>query len=542
MMPNLTMPTFPALSWLQAHVPMAEFTRIQHAFTEEWMAVMQAAERPPIKDRRFSDPAWYDNPGSYYTAQAYLLSSRTLMRMVEALDVEPAVRERVRFAVMQWVDAMSPANFLALNPDAQRRLVESHGETLRQGMANLLEDISKGRISQTDESQFEVGRNVAVTPGHVIFENRMMQLIQYAPRTDTVHARPLVIVPPCINKYYILDLQPRNSLVAWLVEQGHTVFLISWRNPMPTDTDGILQATWDDYIREGVLTSLAVAGAVSGQPQVNAMGFCVGGTMLSTALAVARTQGLNPVASLSLLTSFLDFSETGVIDVFIDEAHVALREQQLGLGGLLPAWELATTFSFLRPNELVWNYVVGNYLKGEKPRAFDLLFWNADSTNLPGPFFVWYLRNTYLENNLIKPGHLQVAGTPLHLQELELPTYIYASRDDHIVPWKSAYASTQVLPGPKRFVLGASGHIAGVINPPAAGRRSHWVHEPSGEFPEAEQWLAEAEEQPGSWWPDWGNWLASHGGGQVTAPTQAGNADYPPTEAAPGRYVRVRAV
>src|SRR5690625_5018321 len=223
MMPNLTMPTFPALSWLQAHVPMAEFTRIQHAFTEEWMAVMQAAERPPIKDRRFSDPAWYDNPGSYYTAQAYLLSSRTLMRMVEALDVEPAVRERVRFAVMQWVDAMSPANFLALNPDAQRRLVESHGETLRQGMANLLEDISKGRISQTDESQFEVGRNVAVTPGHVIFENRVMQLIQYAPRTDTVHARPLVIVPPCINKYYILDLQPRNSLVAWLVEQGHTV-------------------------------------------------------------------------------------------------------------------------------------------------------------------------------------------------------------------------------------------------------------------------------------------------------------------------------
>ncbi len=542
MMPNSAMPAFPAMSWLQANVPVEALARIQQSFTEEWMAVMQAPERPPIKDRRFSAAAWHDNPASYYTAQAYLLSCRTLMRMVESLQVEPAVRERVRFAVEQWVDAMSPANFLALNPDAQRSLVESSGETLRQGMANLLEDMQKGRISQTDESQFEVGRNVAVTPGSVIFENRLMQLIQYAPRTETVHARPLVIVPPCINKYYILDLQPHNSLVAWLVEQGHTVFLVSWRNPLPADTDGILQATWDDYVREGVLTGLAVAGAVSGQKQVNAMGFCVGGTLLSSALAVARAQGLDPVASLSLLTSFLDFSETGILNVFIDEAHVAMREQQLGLGGLLSARELTTTFSFLRPNELVWNYVVGNYLKGEKPRAFDLLYWNSDSTNLPGPFFTWYLRNTYLENNLVKPGELQIAGTPLDLQHLDLPTYLYASREDHIVPWKSAYASTHVLPGSKRFVLGASGHIAGVINPPAAGKRSHWVYQPEGEFPEAEAWFEAAEEQRGSWWPDWAQWLAGHAGRRVKAPAQVGSADYPAIEAAPGRYVRVRAV
>ena len=531
------------MPWLQAHVPPETLSRIQNDFAQGWLALFQpGAPREPLKDRRFSAPAWHENPMAWYTAQSYLLSTRTLQQLVDALQVEPAVKQRIEFAIEQWVDAMSPANFLALNPDAQKALMESGGETLRQGLANLLADVQKGRISQTDESQFEVGRNVALTPGSVVYQNRVMQLIQYAPTTSTVQARPLVIVPPCINKYYILDLQPHNSLVAYLVAQGITVFMVSWRNPLPTDTDGILHATWDDYIREGVLTALAVGGAITRQPQVNAMGFCVGGTMLATALATARAQGLDPVASLSLLTSFLDFSDTGVLDVFIDEAHVALRETQMGLGGLLPARELATTFSFLRPNELVWNYVVGNYLKGEKPKAFDLLYWNADSTNLPGPFFTWYLRHTYLQNDLVQPGRVSVAGVPVDLSHLKMPAYVYASRDDHIVPWRSAYASTRLLPGPVRFVLGASGHIAGVVNPPAAGKRCHWVHQPDGPFPDADAWLAQAHEQPGSWWTDWADWLAGQGGSKVKAPATAGSAEYPVLEAAPGSYVRVRAV
>jgi len=533
---------FPAMAWLQAQLPTEALADIQQTFAQEWMALFQGGERAPINDRRFRAAAWQANPASYFTAQSYLLSSRTLLRMADALNVEPAVKQRIRFAIEQWVDAMSPANFLALNPDAQQRLVESKGETLCVGLANLMGDIQKGRISQTDESQFEVGRNVAITPGSVVYQNTIMQVIQYAPATATVHARPLVIVPPCINKYYILDLQPHNSLVRHLVEQGFTVFLVSWRNPLPTDTDGILQAGWDDYVRDGVLTALAVAGSISRQKQVNAMGFCVGGTLLASALAVARAQGLDPVASLTLLTSFLDFSETGVLDVFIDEAQVAMREAQMGQGGLLPARELASTFSFLRPNELVWNYVVDNYLKGEKPRAFDLLYWNADSTNLPGPFFSWYLRNTYLENNLVQPGKITVAGVPLDLGAIDVPAYVYASRDDHIVPWRSAYASTRVLSGPQRFVLGASGHIAGVINPPAAGKRCHWVHQPDGDFPAADAWFGAAEEQPGSWWTDWTTWLTPHSGRRVKAPARLGNADYPEAEAAPGSYVRVRAV
>jgi len=330
------------------------------------------------------------------------------------------------------------------------------------------------------------------------------------------------------------------------VEQGFTVFLISWRNPVASDTDGVDRATWSDYLDNAVLQALRVASDITGQPQVNALGFCVGGTMLASALALAEARGEHPVASLTLLTSLLDFHNTGVLNVFVDEAHALLRDHQLGKGGLMPGRELATTFSFLRPNELVWNYVVGNYLKGQTPPAFDLLFWNGDSTNLPGPFFSWYFRNTYLENNLKVPGGAQAAGLPLDLTRLQMPAYIFGSREDHIVPWVSAYASTQVLRGPQRFVLGASGHIAGVVNPPAKKRRSYWVAdelEQSGHYlpGDPNAWLAQAVEQPGSWWPDWTHWLAGHSGKQVKARTKLGNARHRPIEPAPGRYVKVRA-
>lgn len=522
---------------------------IQAEFSREWQRLCDDARQgalPPPSDRRFAGAAWAAQGSHLLMAHAYLLSARAMSRLVDAAQVSEPLRERLRFSVMQWVDALSPSNFLALNPDAQQSIVESAGRALTEGVANLLGDVKKGRITQTDESQFEIGRNVAVTPGEVVFENRLIQLIQYAPLTATVHERPLVIVPPNINKFYILDLQPENSFVRHAVEQGYTVFLVSWRNPVSSDTDGIDRATWSDYLDDAVLQALRVASDITRQPKVNALGFCVGGTMLASALALAEARGEHPVASLTLLTTLLDFHDTGVLKVFVDEAHALLRDHQFGSGGLMPGRDLATTFSFLRPNELVWNYVVGNYLKGQKPPAFDLLFWNGDSTNLPGPFFSWYFRNTYLENNLKVPGRAQAAGLPLDLTRLTMPAYIFGSREDHIVPWTAAYASTQLLRGPQRFVLGASGHIAGVVNPPAKKRRSYWVMErdggPGNPLPgDPNAWLAQTVEQPGSWWPDWSAWLAGHSGKQVKARVKLGNASHRPIEPAPGRYVKVRA-
>lgn len=522
---------------------------IQAEFSREWQRLCDDARRgalTPPADRRFSGDAWAANGSHLLMAHTYLLSARAMSRMVDAAQVSEPLRDRLRFSIMQWVDALSPSNFLALNPDAQQSIVESAGRALNEGLANLLGDVKKGRITQTDETQFEIGRNVAVTPGDVVYENPLFQLIQYSPATATVHERPLVIVPPNINKFYILDLQPDNSFVRHAVEQGFTVFLISWRNPLASDTDGVDRATWSDYLDNAVLQALRVASDITRQPQVNALGFCVGGTMLASALALAEARGEHPVAALTLLTSLLDFHDTGILNVFVDEAHALWRDHQLGAGGLMPGRDLATTFSFLRPNELVWNYVVGNYLKGQRPPAFDLLFWNGDSTNLPGPFFSWYFRNTYLENNLKVPGRAQAAGLPLDLTRLTMPAYIFGSREDHIVPWVSAYASTQVLRGPQRFVLGASGHIAGVVNPPAKKRRSYWVADNTGQAGQPlpgdpNAWLAQAQEKPGSWWPDWTDWLAGHSGKQVKARTKSGNAQYRPIEPAPGRYVKVRA-
>ncbi|KNY12789.1 poly(3-hydroxyalkanoate) polymerase [Achromobacter piechaudii] len=522
---------------------------IQAEFSREWQRLCDDARRgalAPPADRRFAGDAWASNGSHLLLAHTYLLSARAMQRMVDAAQVSEPMRDRLRFSIMQWVDALSPSNFLALNPDAQQSVVESAGRALNEGLANLLGDVKKGRITQTDETQFEIGRNVAVTPGEVVFENRLFQLIQYAPSTATVYERPLVIVPPNINKFYILDLQPENSFVRHAVGEGYTVFLISWRNPVASDNDGVDRATWSDYLDDAVLQALRVASDITKQPKVNALGFCVGGTMLAAALALAEARGEQPVASLTLLTSLLDFHDTGILNVFVDEAHALLRDQQLGKGGLMPGRDLATTFSFLRPNELVWNYVVGNYLKGQKPPPFDLLFWNGDSTNLPGPFFSWYFRNTYLENNLKVPGRAQAAGLPLDLTRLTMPAYIFGSREDHIVPWVSAYASTQLLRGPQRFVLGASGHIAGVVNPPAKKRRSYWVADDLGkkghDMPgDPNAWFAQSTEHAGSWWPDWTAWLADHSGKQVKARTKLGNARYQPIEPAPGRYVKVRA-
>lgn len=506
-----------------------------------WQDFM-SAKTPELHDRRFSASEWTANPVSAFSAASYLLNSEFLLALADAVEAPARDKQKIKFAVQQMVDAMSPANFLATNPEAQKHMLETKGESLTKGLANMLNDLQKGRISQTDESAFEVGRNVATTPGHVVYENELYQLIQYTPATETVHEVPLLMIPPCINKFYILDLQPENSLVRYVVGQGHTVLMVSWRNP----DKSLANVTWDDYVEKGAIDAVNVARELSGQDKVHVFGFCVGGTIAATALSVLAARGEKPAASLTLLTTLLDFSDTGVLEVFVDDTQVALREQQLARGGIMPGRDLATTFSSLRPNDLVWNYVQQNYLKGKQPPAFDLLYWNADSTNLPGPMFCWYLRNTYLENSLKVPGKLTVAGVPVDLGAIDCPVFVYGSKEDHIVPWEAAFASMNLLNPKKakanRFVLGASGHIAGVINPASKNKRSYWVNNKNGKTrpKSAAEWFEGATEQKGSWWPEWDRFLSEFGGKQVPAPQEPGNGKYRATEPAPGRYVKVR--
>ena len=535
---------FPPAWNLPPGVDQSQFNQIQKQFIEQWQALAHAATQgqlPEIKDRRFADEAWRNSPMHSLMAHLYLLSGQAMKQLVDASQADPAAKEQLRFSVSQWVDAMSPANFLATNPEAQQALINSGGQTLQAGIENFLKDLQKGRITHTDESQFEVGRNLAVTPGAVVFQNKYFQLIQYEPTTETVYQRPLLMVPPCINKYYIMDLQPENSLVAYLVAQGFTVFMVSWRNPLPEDDDGIELASWDDYIEDGVIRAIDVVRDFSGQSKINVLGFCVGGTMLSTALSVLAARGQSKVSSVTLLATMLDFVDTGALGVFANEAHASMRERTIGQGGLMTARELGNTFSFLRPNELVWNYVVSNYLKGQTPVPFDLLYWNGDSTNLPGPFFTWYFRHAYIENKLCVPDAVTVCGQKVNFGKIDVPAYLLASKEDHIVPWQTAYHSAVLLGGKSRFVLGASGHIAGVINPASKNKRHYWTSDESLDVG-PDQWFESAREEPGSWWPDHTQWLKQLSGRRAKAKQQLGSTKFPVLEAAPGSYVRVRAV
>ncbi len=533
-------------------VPLPQLAQIQADYiknaTDAWNRTLQqqlagagaetAAE--PLADKRFAGADWAANPMAAMTAQMYLLNARALMQLADSVEGDAKTKARIRFTVQQWIDAASPSNFLALNPEALNKALATQGQSLASGLQHLLEDLRKGHVSQTDETVFEVGRNIAVTPGHVVYENALFQLIEYTPTTAKVHARPMLFVPPCINKYYILDLQPENSVIRHTVGEGHRTFVMSWRNP----DESMKSLTWDDYIEQGPIEAIATVRAITGAKTVNTMGFCVGGTILATALAVLAARGEQPAESLTLFTTLLDFEATGVLDIFIDETVVQMREMTIGENapagpGLLKGQELGTTFSFLRPNDLVWNYVVANYLKGEPPPPFDLLYWNGDSTNLPGPMYCWYLRHMYLQNQLKDPGALTVCGERVDLGRIDAPVFVYASREDHIVPWQAAYRSIPLFNGARTFVLGASGHIAGVINPPAKKKRSFWTNP---ELPDdAEAWFAGATEQPGSWWPTWSDWLRGHGGKTVAAPKSPGDAAHPAIEPAPGRYVLAKA-
>jgi polyhydroxyalkanoate synthase len=527
------------------HADSERYTEILQRYYRQhldlWKNLAQADEGGPPNapvatpgkgDRRFHAPEWHELPYFDYVKQTYLLNSRWLTEIVEATHFDAPTKNKLRFFTRQLIDAAAPANFAPTNPEVIKLAAATRGESLVRGLEQLNADIKKGRISMTDESAFEIGRNIAVTPGTVVYENELIQLIQYLPTTATVFARPLLMVPPCINKFYILDLQPDNSFVRYAVAQGQTVFMVSWRN-VPEHMGHV---TWDQYLEDGVLRAMQVARDICAVAQVNVLGFCVGGTLVGSALAVLRARGCEFAASVTLLATMLDFSDPGELSVYIDDAYVEQRERDFAHGGVLRGKELALTFSSLRANDLIWNYVVNNYLKGGKPHAFDLLYWNSDSTNLPGVMFVYYVRNTYLENNLRIPGKLTMCGATIDLSSIALPTYIMAAREDHIVPWKTAYQSTQLLHGKIKFVLSASGHIAGVVNPAGKNRRNYWT---AGALPaDADAWLDAARSRQGSWWPDWAKWLAKFGGKQIPAPTGPGSAAYAPIESAPGRYVR----
>ena len=520
----------------------AEVASVQQNYLAEmsalWVNTLMrpatTSQKADKSDRRFAGDQWNQSPYHNFLKDMYLVNTRYVNNLIERAMVDERTRGRLRFFARQILDAMSPANYLATNPQALQRAMETGGDSVALGIRNLLQDISKGRITMSDEQAFEVGRNLAVTPGAVVFENGLIQLIQYRPLTDQVGARPLLIVPPAINKFYVLDLEPANSFVRYAVEQGNTVFMVSWRNV--TAEQGHL--TWDDYLELGIAQAIDSALAVTGADQLNALGFCVGGTLLGCATAVLAVRGEKKIASLTFMTTMLDFSDPGEIGLLIDDAGVAARERMIGKGGIMPGEELAFVFSTLRGNDLIWPYVSENYLEGRQPDAFDLLFWNADSTNLPGPMYCWYVRNTYLENSLCVPGKTVQCGVPLDLGQINVPTYVLASREDHIVPWRTAYRTSKLLSGSVRFVLAASGHIAGAINPASRNKRSFWI---DGKLDgEPEQWLELAQEVPGSWWNDWSAWLQKQAGPPVPARSQLGDSGFSEIEVAPGRYVKER--
>ncbi|MCO6418917.1 class I poly(R)-hydroxyalkanoic acid synthase [Siccirubricoccus sp. KC 17139] len=531
----------------------AQLVQAQLGFWQDYLTLWQntarrmlGEEAKPViaedpRDRRFKDEAWRENEVFDFIKQSYLLSARyfqTVVGGVEGLDQKTA--QKVDFYTRQFVDAMSPSNFLLTNPEVLRRTAETGGENLLKGLSHLLADLERGkgklRIRMTDDSKFRVGENIAVTPGKVVYQNDLMQLIQYAPATERVLKRPLVIFPPWINKFYILDLRPKNSFVRWAVEQGHTVFVVSWVNPDET----LAEKGFDDYMREGVYDALDAIEKATGEKQVNAIGYCLGGTLLATTLAHMAAKRDTRIKSATYFVTMTDFAEAGELSVFIDEEQLKGLEEKMQQRGYLEGTEMATTFNMLRANDLIWSFVVNNYLMGQEPFPFDLLYWNDDSTRMPAKMHSFYLRRMYQQNDLVKqpgePGAIELLGAKIDLRKIKVPSYLISTREDHIAPWKSTYRATQLYAGPVRFVLAASGHIAGIVNPPGSGKYSHWVNEQLP--PDPEEWFRGATELAGSWWPDWHRWVTALG--KETVPARVpGEGGLPALEDAPGSYVKV---
>jgi len=487
-------------------------------------------------DKRFKDDAWRESEVFDFIKQSYLLSSRYFTNVVhgaEGLDAKTA--QKVDFYTRQFVDAMSPTNFWLTNPEVLRKTAETGGENLLKGLSNLLTDLERGRgklrINMTDEKKFTIGENIAVTPGKVVHRNALMELIQYAPTTETVLKRPLLILPPWINKFYILDLRPKNSFIRWAVSQGHTVFVCSWVNPDET----LAEMGFDDYMRLGPYDAIEAIARVTGERRVNAIGYCLGGTLLASTLAHMAKKGDDRIASATFFTTMLDFEESGELGVFIDEEQLQAIEAKMSQRGYLEGAEMADTFNMLRANDLIWSFVVQNYLLGQEPFPFDLLFWNGDSTRMPARMHSFYLRRMYQQNDLVKPGGIELGGVALDLRDIRTPAYVLATREDHIAPWTSSYRATGIFSGPVRFVLAASGHIAGVVNPPDSGKYSHWVGTVEAPAGPAE-WFEGATEFAGSWWPDWQRWVTGQGRETVPARVPEGTLGD-----APGSYVKVMA-
>jgi polyhydroxyalkanoate synthase len=500
---------------------------------QRWLGLAQhdAPIMPPgIADKRFAAPEWQGNPAYRTLKELYLLASEWLLRQTsEADDLSPAERQRLDFHLRQFVDAMSPTLLLASNPVALRRAIETGGASLTEGVRNLLRDLKQGKLSMVDTVAFAPGRNLALTPGKVVMRNKLIELIQYAPSTETVYQIPVMIVPPWINKYYIMDMQPKNSMVRFLVEQGFTVFMLSWRNPDASMED----TTIEDYMDLGLLAASDVVREITGSPTVNVMGYCIGGTLLAMALAWLAVKRDDRFNSATFMVSLQDFSKVGDTAVFLGEPTIDFIEQQMMERGYLDSREMSNMFNLLRSNDLIWSNVINNYLLGQKPPAFDLLYWNSDGTRMARAAHAWYLRNTYSENNLMHPGKVRLKGQALDLGRIRLDIYAVGAEKDHIVPWDAAWRITQLMGGRTRFILASSGHIAGMINPPG-GKGTYWTGEGKEETPEA--WRKSAECHDGSWWTDWSCWLAARAGETVTPPSMGG-ASYPPLLDAPGSYV-----
>jgi polyhydroxyalkanoate synthase subunit PhaC len=494
---------------------------------------------PSKQDKRFKNEAWTENWFFDHVKQHYLLLSRCLETSVRSVkSVDPHTHHKAQFYTRQFVNALSPTNFVLTNPAVLNATVETRGENLLNGVRNLVEDLERGggrlSLKMSDVGAFQFGENIANTPGKVVFQNELMQLIQYAPSTPMVQRRPLLIVPPWINKFYILDLKPKNSFIKWCVEQGQTVFVISWINPGAE----LAEKSFSDYMLEGPLQAIAAIEKATGESEVNVIGYCIGGTLVASTLAYMAATNDRRIASATLFTSLLDFSDVGDISVFIDEDQLQLADEHMNRLGYLEGRHMAEAFNLMRENDLIWFFVVNNYLLGRSPAAFDILYWNSDATRMPARMQSYYLRNMYYKNVLKNPGGINLANVPIDLRKINVPLYFLSTREDHIAPWRSTYAGTQLVSGPVRFILGASGHVAGVINPPSANKYGYWTNETLSAEPEI--WLKGAAYHEGSWWTDWATWIGGHGNGQVPA-RQPGSGKIAAIEDAPGSYVKVRA-
>jgi polyhydroxyalkanoate synthase len=490
--------------------------------------------QPHKGDRRFAAEEWSQNPVFSYIKQSYLLSSNLLNEMASNANLSDNEQKKLEFYTQQYIDAMSPTNFAITNPEVLQQALETKGQSLIDGLQNLLGDVDKGRITMSDDTAFTLGENIATTPGSVIFENEMLQLIQYKPSTEQVFSRPTLIVPPCINKFYILDLQEHNSYVKYCVDQGQTVFLVSWVNP----TVDQRELSWDDYVENGTLKAIDAVKKITESDKINTVSWCIGGTIMASTLAVMAKRKDESVASSTFLTTLTDFTDPGDLSVFIDEQQVKELTQKVDDEGLLNGRNLATAFNMLRSNDLVWSFVVNNYLKGKSPAPFDILYWNGDSTNLPAKMYNFYINEMYINNKLAQPGGLTICGESIDLRDIKIPVYFLSTIDDHIAPWKGTFCSTETMQGKIEFVLGASGHVAGVINPASKNRRNYWTGGELGQG--ADHWLETAQRQEGSWWPNWAKWLKPKAGKKVDAPKDFGNAEFKVVEPAPGRYVSAR--